>query len=218
MVSSRRGEGLIFPKARSGGLPPRLGQPFASSDAPRRACTAPCSPHARACHFSPSRRGCAGADAAARAAQGGWETDETAAEAAARESLEEAGVRGELQARLPRRSSAVGAPGARAAGLPPILLLLHRVSLTLLAARAGPLAAQELGSFRFTSKTHRCVAHVFVMRVTEARLCRSTARRVSRSRLTASLTQELAVWPERHERQREWVRARAHAAGMRRRC
>jgi len=42
MVSSRRGEGLIFPK-------------------------------------------------------GGWETDETVAEAAARESLEEAGVRGELQ-------------------------------------------------------------------------------------------------------------------------
>jgi len=37
--------------------------------------------------------------------QGGWETDETATEAAARESLEEAGVRGELQARrrsLPR--------------------------------------------------------------------------------------------------------------------
>lgn len=32
-------------------------------------------------------------------AQGGWENDETAEEAAARESLEEAGVRGDLQAR-----------------------------------------------------------------------------------------------------------------------
>lgn len=41
--------------------------------------------------------------------QGGWETDETVAEAAARESLEEAGVRGELQARGPG-----AAPGSRA--------------------------------------------------------------------------------------------------------
>ena len=32
--------------------------------------------------------------------QGGWETDETAEEAAARETMEEAGVKGELQASL----------------------------------------------------------------------------------------------------------------------
>ena len=60
-----------------------------------------CSPHARARRASLSQRGGAYAHAACRAAQGGWETDETAAEAAARESLEEAGVRGDLQARRP---------------------------------------------------------------------------------------------------------------------
>ena len=45
--------------------------------------------------------------------QGGWETDETAEEAAARETMEEAGVKGELQASLspflhvPEQSSAL---------------------------------------------------------------------------------------------------------------
>jgi len=74
--------------------------------------------------------------------QGGWETDETAAEAAARESLEEAGVRGELQVRTRARHP-----------------LSNTVSLVL--------ACQELGNFSFTSKSCRCEAHVFVMSVTE---------------------------------------------------
>ena len=68
--------------------------------------------------------------------------------------------------------------------------------------RTRPPARQELGSFRFTSKTHRCVAHVFVMRVTEVR-----ARLPLPALAHATSLQELAVWPERHERQREWVRA-----------
>jgi 8-oxo-dGTP pyrophosphatase MutT (NUDIX family) len=76
------------------------------------------------------------------------------AEAAARESLEEAGVRGELQAR--------GVPARRLDGAPP--------------PPQGPRSltrrtTQELGTFNFTSKSCRCVATVFVMLVTEARLC-----------------------------------------------
>ena len=57
------------------------------------------SPHAHTRRDFPPQRGGAHAHAACRGAQGGWETDETASEAAARESLEEAGVRGDLQAR-----------------------------------------------------------------------------------------------------------------------
>lgn len=79
--------------------------------------------------------------------QGGWETDETAAEGAARESLEEGGVRGVLES----------------SPLPPL---------------------------PFTSKTQRCTAHVFVMRVTDV----------------------LDEWPEAAERTRHWVRARREAA------
>jgi len=45
-----------------------------------------------------------------------------------------------------------------------------------------PSLLQELGKFAFTSKSSRCEAHVFVMSVTE----------------------ELAVWPEREGRRREW--------------
>jgi 8-oxo-dGTP pyrophosphatase MutT (NUDIX family) len=52
--------------------------------------------HARHARRAPRRKR---PDAPSAALQGGWETDETSAEAAARESLEEAGVRGELQAR-----------------------------------------------------------------------------------------------------------------------
>jgi len=79
--------------------------------------------------------------------KGGWETDETAEEAAARETMEEAGVKGELQG---------------------------------------------LGQFEFSSKSRKkegfdgakagCVAHVFVMTVTE----------------------ELSAWPEQDYRSRTW--------------
>ena len=83
--------------------------------------------------------------------QGGWETDETVVEAAARESLEEAGVRGELQARpaldCRRPAGRVTQGSSHTSGFP----------------------YQELGRFDFHSKSCRCEAHVFVMRVTEAR-------------------------------------------------
>jgi hypothetical protein len=65
-----------------------------------------------ACHARHAPRSHA-ALAPSAALQGGWETDETSAEAAARESLEEAGVRGELQAR------------ARAPPPPPSAQLAH---------------------------------------------------------------------------------------------
>ena len=77
--------------------------------------------------------------------KGGWENDETAEDAAARESMEEAGVRGDLS---------------------------------------------DLGEFTFRSRKGtdsdgdklRCVARVFVMRVTE----------------------EMPRWPEQHSRHRSW--------------
>jgi len=104
MVSSRRGEGLIFPKARTlrrlG-----LGQAVLLRSAHTGRRLASLSPE-RA-RLAPRRRGAPAGRALTRrgATQGGWETDETAAEAAARESLEEAGVRGDLQARRPRHAA-----------------------------------------------------------------------------------------------------------------
>ena len=72
------------------------------------------------------------------------------AEAAARESLEEAGLRGELQAR--------GQPWRQWRSLG----LRSRESTF-----SHPALPQELGKFPFTSKSSHCEAHVFVMRVTE---------------------------------------------------
>eukprot|EP00887_Chlorella_sp_A99_P005778 scaffold1.g5778.t1 len=91
--------------------------------------------------------------------KGGWETDESVETAAQRETVEEAGVRGELE---------------------------------------GP----ALGAFPFhsnkaerlhTANKGRCIAHVFVLHVTE----------------------ELADWPEARQRQRVWVPLREAAARAR---
>ena len=101
-----------------------------------------------------------------------------------------------------RVADVAGAAGAARLSAFPLASGFRQPQLT------SPRAAcrQELGSFRFTSKTHRCVAHVFVMRVTEVR---AHAPLRASARAHAISLQELAVWPERHERQREWVRAPA---------
>ena len=64
----------------------------------------------------------------------------------------------------------------------------------------GVLESTGLPPLAFISKTQRCVAHVFVLRVTDV----------------------LDEWPEAAERQRHWVRARRRGAAGRslgsRRC
>lgn len=109
MIRSTRGEGLIFPKAcggregegggsggRAGGggrgwAAPSLSFPLPLPAPPPRPA-APAVLCTDATVWRPP-------SACARRAQGGWETDESVEEAAGRESWEEAGVRGVLQAR-----------------------------------------------------------------------------------------------------------------------
>jgi len=81
--------------------------------------------------------------------KGGWEDDETQAEAAKRETVEEAGVRGQLEE--------------------PAIGIFH--------FQSGKPSAHEASQHQ-----GRCIAHMYVMHVEE----------------------ELAVWPEGHERQRVW--------------
>ena len=152
MVSSRRGEGLIFPKARPcdpGGLAGGLsdGWPGAAGllsgrpgwrDTPLRAGRAS---RPRPALLPALTRPASVSVFSGLPPQGGWETDETVAEAAARESLEEAGVRGELQAR--------GVPARRLDGAPrgsPLPDSAHRRSWARSTSPASRVAASPPSS------------------------------------------------------------------------
>lgn len=125
---------------------------------------------------------------------GGWETDETVEEAAMRETVEEAGVRGRLEVCV--CSSWCGAETLRHKMLD-ALGMSHCAWLSISVPYLAPLMQEPaLGAFRFmsgkpggqgsTAASHvGCIAHMYVLHVLE----------------------ELAVWPEAHERQRLWVSA-----------
>ena len=95
LVSSRSGKGLVFPKVsrarRRRDDPPSFSHALCSLARPAGAL----------CHALSRTRTHTPAPSlslhATHSQQGGWETDETQAAAAARETLEEAGVRGDLE-------------------------------------------------------------------------------------------------------------------------
>ena len=122
---------------------------------------------------------------------GGWETDETVAEAAARESLEEAGVRGELQARG-RRSRRPHGAAPRGSPCPDSA---HRRSWGRSTSPASPAAASPPCS-SCSSQRHAGAGPGWGP-------CRHGG--LSAASDTLPVAQELEVWPERDERPRFWV-------------
>jgi hypothetical protein len=188
MVSSRRGEGLIFPKARRVAVFPRCLPPWVLG----RQCAAflsPCRPARGAAAAARAPCACTHATHVARRAASGLTRRPPRCRVAGR--------RTRLRPRLPpgrawrrracaascrrvrarcRRPTRIPRTRAAAAAGRRVRLPAFRVALTQQGTtprRCVARLAQELGSFRFTSKSHRCVAHVFVMRVTEARASRT---------------------------------------------
>ena len=215
MVSSRRGEGLIFPKARRP-CHTWLCQPVPCLRRRQPPAGRPAR-HTRA-HAAPRCRSAAARTLMRRAAlrRAGGRRTKLQPKLRRAKAWRRRACAVTCRRAAPRRATTkrvAGAAGAARLSAFPLASGFGQLELTF-APHPGPPARQELGSFRFTSKTHRCVAHVFVMRVTEVRA--PSRRAVPVALAHAISTQELAVWPERHERQREWVRcARAHRAWLR---
>lgn len=123
--------------------------------------------------------------------QGGWEADETVEAAAARETVEEAGVRGVIEVillvsflhaslsfRLLGSISCCDAhAGLRACSL---LRIFHCLQADMIGA--FPFSSSKAARKQSAEQGH-CVAHMFVMHVAE----------------------ELPTWPEGSERKRVWV-------------
>ena len=147
--------------------------------------------------------------------QGGWEADETVEAAAARETVEEAGVRGNLEVRLCSCSAMLclallalllgcweSQPLGRQSACPQrpcTAVSAHHRAQMLEVTVCVQLQKDMVGAFPFksnkaarkhTAEQGRCVAHMFVMHVLE----------------------ELPTWPEGTERKRIWVSAHSQAA------